>query len=85
MLYSIKNREELENQVDEIRLQDKLGKQNLYEKLKNLYERFTNTIRDTSQDTTNTITETSTKKNQAISGLNEKVLKLMKDKGMIPP
>ena len=47
MLYSFKNKQDLEeleelvllkNQVDELRLQDKLGKQNFHEHMKKLYQ-----------------------------------------------
>ena len=86
MMYAIKNRDNLEkledvpllqNQVRELRLQDKLGKQNFHEDSKILYEPFTYTIKDTSRDKTNTMIESSTENNKAISDLNEKVLELM--------
>ena len=66
MLYSIKNRKELEklvglaslqNQVEEVRLQDKLSKQNFYENIKNLHEPLIDTIKNTSGNLTKTITE----------------------------
>ena len=94
MLYSIKNREDLEklkelatlqNQVKAVRLQDKLVKQNFHEDMKKLYEPLTDTIKDVSENITKTITETSIKNNKAISDLNEKTLELMNDKGMIAP
>ena len=59
MLYSIKNNEALEklevlallqNQVNAVRLQDKLGKQNFHEDVKKLYEPLTDTIKDTSEN-----------------------------------
>ena len=65
MLYSIKDREELqnlnelvslENQVKAVRLQDKLSKQNFYETMKEVFEPVTKSLEKTSQDTTKTIT-----------------------------
>ena len=94
MLYSIKNREDLEklkelatlqNQVKAVRLQDKLGKQNFHEDMKKLYEPLTDTIKDVSENLTKTISETSIKNTKAISDLNERVLELMDEKGLIAP
>ena len=57
MLYSIKDREDLEkleelaslqNQVKVVRLQDKLGKQNFQEDMEKVFEPVTNTIEDSS-------------------------------------
>ena len=94
MLYSIKNREDLEklkelatlqNQVKSVRLQDKLGKQNFHEVMKKFYESLTDAIKDVSENITKTISETSIKNTKANSNLNEKVLELMIDKGMRAP
>ena len=94
MLYSIKNVEDLEkleelvslqSQVKAVRLQDKLGKQNFHEDMKKLYEPLTDTIKNTSENITKTITNTSIKNTKAISDLNEKVLELMNEKGLIAP
>ena len=94
MMYSIKNRDDLEevegmasleNQVEKLRLKDKLGKQNFHKDMKKLYEPITDTIKDTSRVITKTITETSIKNNKAISDLNEKVLELMNEKSLIAP
>ena len=73
----------IQSQVQDLRLQDKLGKQNFHEDKKKVYEPLTDTIKHTSRDLTNTMKETSLKNNKAISDLNEKVLELMNDKGMI--
>ena len=71
MLYSIKDREDLENlnelvslqdQVKTVRLQDKLGKHNFHEEMKKVFEPVTKSLENTSQDITKTITETSLKK-----------------------
>ena len=94
MLFAIKNIEDsekleelasLENQVGEVRLQDKLRKQNFTRLQKKLHEPFIDTIKDTSEIITKTITETFIKNNKAIENLNEKVSELMKDKGKIAP
>ena len=75
----------LNSRVDELRLQDKFGKQIFLENTKNLFEPMTGTIKDVSESLIKTITETSIKNNQSISGLNRKELELMNDKGMIAP
>ena len=94
MLYSIKNRDDLENleelsslqnQFEEVRLQDKLGTQNIHENIKKAYETVTDTIINTSEILTKTFTGTSIKNNKALESLNEKVLESMNDKGMIAP
>ena len=92
MLYSIKDREDLENlnklaslqdQVKAVRLQDKLGKQNFHEDMKKVFEPVTKSLENTSQDITKTITETSIKNNQAIENLNNKLLEIMNDRGIL--
>ena len=92
MLYSIKVREELENlnelvslqdQVKTVRLQDKLGKQNFHEDMKKVFEPVTKSLENTSQDKTKTITETSVKNNQAIENLDNKLLEIMNDRGIL--
>ena len=91
MLYSNKNREEsetlnelvsLNNQVDDLRLQDKLGEQNFHENTKKI-EPFTDTIKNPFQYVTKTLTEISIKNNQAIENLNDKLLEMMKYRGII--
>ena len=52
---------------------------------KKLQEQLNDTSKNTSQVITKTITETSFKNNKAKEILNEKVLKLMNDTGMIAP
>ena len=94
MLYSIIDREVLENleelislesQVKAVRLQDKLGKQNFHEGMRKVFEPVTNTIENTSENSTKTISETYINNNKAIENLNEKVLELMNDKCMMAP
>ena len=92
MLFSIKDREDLENleelvslesQVKAVRLQDKLGKQNFQEDMKKVFEPVTKSLENTSQDITKTITETSIKNNQAIEILNNNFLEIMNDRGIL--
>ena len=94
MLFPIKNREDLEklkqlatlqNQVKAVKLQDKLEKQNFHENIKKLYEPLTDTIKDVSENITKTLTENSNNNNKAIENLNEKILELMNDSGLIAP
>ena len=92
MLYSFKDREDLENlieltslqdQVKAVRLQDKLGKHNFHEDMKKVFEPVTKSIKSTSQDITKTISENSLKNNQAIENLNNKLLEIMNDRGIL--
>ena len=92
MLYSIKGREDLEklnelvslqDQVKVVRLQDKLGKQNFLEDMKKVFEPITKSLENTSQDITKTITETSVKNNQAIENINNNLLEIMNDRGIL--
>ena len=62
----------MQNQVKEVRLQDKLGKQNFHEDMEKLFEPLTDTIKNTSENITKTITETSVRNNKAMSDLGEK-------------
>ena len=92
MLYSIKNVADLkdlnelvtlQDQVKTVKLQDKLGEQNYHQKSEKLFEPVTKSIKDVSENITKTLTENSINNNKAIENLNEKVLELMNDKGMI--
>ena len=94
MLFPIKDREDLEklnelillkDQVQEVRLQDKLGEQNFHEDMTKVFEPLTDTLKKTSENITKTLTENSINNNKAIENLNEKILELMNDKGMIAP
>ena len=94
MLFPIRNVEDLQNlneavslqnQVQEVRLQNKLGDQNYHEDSKKLFKPMTDTIKNTSEILTKTLTENSINNNKAIENLNEKILELMNDKGMIAP
>ena len=94
MLYSIRDREDLEkfaelallqNQVKDLRLQDRLWKQNFHEHMKYVVEPVTETIKSTSEDLTKTMTLASKEDNKAISDLNEKLSKILNDNGMLAP
>ena len=94
MLYSIKNVEDLQklndavllqNQVQEVRLQNKLGDRNYHEDINKFFKPMTDELKNTSEKITKTITENSINNNKAIENLNEKILELMDDKGLIAP
>ena len=75
----------LKDQVKEVRLQDKLGEQNYHEDAKKLFKPMTDEIKNTSEKIAKTLTENSINNNKAIENLNEKILELMNDKGLIAP
>ena len=92
MLYSIKDREDLEisnesfsleGQVKVVRLQDKLGKQNFHEDMKKVFEPVTKSLENTSENLTKAITETSIKNNLAIENINNNLLEIMNDRGIL--
>ena len=94
MMFPIRNVEDLQNlneavslqnQVKVLRLQDKLGEQNFHEDMTKVFEPLTDTLKKTSEIITRTITENSINNNKAIENLNEKILELMNDKGLIAP
>ena len=51
--------------------------------MKKVFEPVTKSLENSSQDITKTITETSIKNNQAIENLNNKLLEIMNDRGII--
>ena len=92
MLFPINNIEDLQkldeavslqNQVKVFRLQDKLGKQNFHEEMKEVFEPVFNSLEITSENLTKAITESSIKNNQAIENLNNKLLEIMNDRGIL--
>ena len=92
MLYSIKDREDLQNlnelvslqnQVKVVKLQDKLGEQNFHEDMKKVFEPVTKSLENTSEKLTNAITDSSIKNNQAIENVNNKLLEIMNDRGIL--
>ena len=92
-MYSIEDREDLENlnelvslesQVKAITIQDKLRKQIFHEVMKKLFEPVTKTIEDVSEEVTKTMTEeNSFKNNKALEKLNNKLLEILNDRGII--
>ena len=92
MLYSIKDRGDLENleklvslqnRVKLARLQDKLGKKNFHEDMKKVFEPVTKSLESTFQDITKTLLETSLTNNQAVENLKNKLLEIMNDRGIL--
>ena len=92
MLYSIKHREDLENldelvslqdQVKVVRLQNKLGKQNFHENMKKVFEPVTKSLENISEYLTKAITEFSKENNLALENLNNKLLEIMNDRGIL--
>ena len=90
-MFSIKNIEELEKlyklvslqrQNKEVRLQDKLGKQNSHEKIEKLFEPLNDTIRKTSEKLTKILTENSNKNNKTLEKLDDKLLEIRNDRGI---
>ena len=94
MMFPIKDREDLQklnevislkNQVQEVRLQDKLGEQNYHEDATKLFKPMTEVIKSTSENITKTLTENSINNYKAIENLNEKIFEFMDEKGIIAP
>ena len=92
MLYSIKDREDLEkledlvslqNQVKVLKLQDKIGEQNFHEDIKKVFEPVTKSLENTSENITKTLTETSIKNDLAIENINNNLLEIMNDRGIL--
>ena len=75
----------LQNQVEVVRLQNKLGEQKIHEDMTKVFEPLTDTLKKTSESITKTITENFINNNKARENLNEKILELMNDKGLIAP
>ena len=69
--------------MKELRSQDKLGKRNLHEDMKNLYEPLTDTFNITSEDLTKTMILISNENNRILSRLNDKILEITNDRGII--
>ena len=94
MLFAINNREDLDkleelaslqDQVKVVRLQDKLGKQNFHEDMKKVFEPVTKSLENTSENLTKAITESSKENNLALENLNNKLLEIMNDRGILAP
>ena len=61
----------LQNQVHEVRLQNKLGEQNYHEDAEKLFKPMTDVIKNTSENITKTLTENFINNNKAIENLFE--------------
>ena len=89
MLYSIRDREdskildELQDQVKAVRLQVKLGKQIFHEVMKKIFEPVTKSLESTSQDITKTVTETSIENIPSIEKINNTLLEILFDRGIL--
>ena len=92
MLFAIKDVNDLEklnelaslqDQVKAVRLQNKLGKQNVHEDMKEIFEPVTKTNKDVSEDVTKTLMITSKENNLALENLNNKLLEIMNDRGKL--
>ena len=92
MLYSIKNREDLENLNDIIWLQnrakavilkDKLGEQFFHQEFKKEFEPATDTIENTSEHLTKTMMLSSKENNKELDNLSNKILETLNGRGII--
>ena len=92
MMFPIRNVEDLEklnelvslqNQVKVVKLQDKLGEQNFHEDMKKVFEPVTKSVEIIFENITKTITEASIKNNQELEYLNNKLLEIMNDRGIL--
>ena len=92
MMFAINNREDLDkleelaslqDQVKVVRLQDKLGKQNFHADMKKVFEPVTKSLENTSEKLTKAITESSKENNLALENLNNKLLEIMNDRGIL--
>ena len=91
MLYPINNRADLEkleelasldNQLRKIRVQDKLGKQNVHDDMKKFFEPVSDTLENTSEDLTKTTMLTSKENDKALANIKDKHLELMNYRGI---
>ena len=92
MLFAINNREDLEklnelvtlqDQVKIDRLQDKLGEQNFHENMRRVFEPVTKSLETTSENLTKAVTESSKENNLVLEKLNNKLLEIMNDRGIL--
>ena len=92
MLCSSKDREDLEkleglvslqNHVKVVGQQDKFGKQNFHEDMKRVFEPVTKSIKDVCEKVTKTITETASNNKRALQSLNNKLLEILIDRGLL--
>ena len=91
-MFAINNRKDLDklvelgslqDQVKVVRLQDKLGEQNFHEDMKKVFEPVTKTLENTSQNLTKAISESSKENNLLLENVNNKLLQIMNDRGIL--
>ena len=91
-MYSIHNREDsekinelikIQSPVEELELQDRNGKQNFHEDVRKQFEPVTDKFLKTFEDLTTTMMLTSKENNRALDDLNDKLLEIMKDRGIL--
>ena len=73
----------LQSQVKAVSLQDKLGKQNFHEDMKEIFEPVAKSLENTSENLTKAITESSVKNNKALDNLDNKLVEIMNDRGIL--
>ena len=66
-----------------VKLQDKLGEQNFHENIKRVFEPVTKSLENTSENLIKAISETSIKNNLAIENINNNLLEIMNDRGIL--
>ena len=64
-------------------MQDKLAKQNFHEDMKKVFEQVTKSLENTSENLIKAITESSKENNLALDNLNNKLLEIMNDRGIL--
>ena len=75
--------DDLQSKVKQVRIVEKLGKQGYHYDIKELFEPITDTIKDISEDVTRTMIESSKENNKALTSLNNNLLEIMNDRGII--
>ena len=73
----------LKNQVNEVKLEDKPGEHNFQEDMIIVFGPVTESIKDVSEAVTKSMTENAIKSNQALENLNNKLLEIMNDRGIL--
>ena len=94
MLYSTKNRDNLEEMIElaslqshkqALRLKDAKGKRNNLDDMTIVFNPVTRTIKAVSEDVTKTTTETSKWNSKALANSNDKLSELRNDRGILAP
>ena len=62
---------------------EKIGEQDFHYDIKELCEPITKTVKDVSEDLTRTMIESFKENNKALTSLNNKLLEIMNDRGII--